>query len=133
MEIHASPVGWKVIGAAIEVHRVLGPGLLQSAYDRALSHELRLRGVSFRQQVPVTAHYKGQDLGGRYRVDFVVENELVVELKVSTQFAQAHRAQLRTYLRILGLGQGLLLNFNMPRLLDGLCSVMLPARERNAS
>jgi len=128
MDIHTSPVGWKVIGCAIEVHRQLGPGLLESPYERALAREFGLRAVSFRQQVPVPAFYKGEALGRAYRVDFVVEAELVIELKAASQLVLVHRAQLRTYLRHLGLRQGLLLNFNMPRLIDGLTSVLLPER-----
>jgi len=126
VDIHTSPLAWKVIGCAIEVHRVLGPGLLESSYEKALAAEFTVRGVCFRQQVPLPGAYKGHTLGKVYRVDFVVENELVVELKAASQMVFIHRAQLRTYLRILGLRQGLLLNFNMPRLVDGLTSVLLP-------
>jgi GxxExxY protein len=128
MDIHTSPVGWKVIGCAIRVHRELGPGLLESAYEPAVAREFTLCGVRFKRQVPLTRAYKGEELGRVYRVDFVVENELVVELKAASQLVFVHRAQLRTYLRILGLRQGLLLNFNMPRLIDGLTSVLLPER-----
>ena len=131
MDIHTSPVGWKVIGCAIEVHRELGPGLVESAYERALAHEFSIQGLRFQQQVTLTGAYKGEDLGKVYRVDFVVEDELVVELKAASQVVFVHRAQLRTYLRNLGLRQGLLLNFNMPRLIDGLTSVLLPDRQDN--
>ena len=130
MDIHTTPVGWKVIGCAIEVHRELGPGLLESAYERGVARELKLRKIVFKRQVPLLGSYKGEDLGQIYRVDFVVEDELVVELKAASQLVWVHRAQLRTYLRTLGLRQGLLLNFNMPRLVDGLSSVLLPERER---
>jgi GxxExxY protein len=112
VDIHTSALGWKVIGCAIEVHKELGPGLLESAYDRALALELGARGIRFRQQVSVPAEYKGQSVGRVYRIDFLVQNELVVELKATGQLAPAHRAQLRTYLRILNVRQGLLLNFN---------------------
>lgn len=128
MDIHTTALGWRVIGAAIEVHRQLGPGLLESAYDKALGRELATRGLTFQQQVPVPAAYKGTCLGSVYRVDFVIGNELVVELKAASHLAYVHRAQLRTYLRLLGLRQGLLLNFNLPRLVDGLASVLLPER-----
>jgi len=130
MDVHTTPVGWKVIGCAIEVHRELGPGLLESAYDEGMGRELGLQKIAFKRQVPVLGSYKGQDLGRIYRVDFVVEDELVVELKAANQLAWVHRAQLRTYLRTLDLRQGLLLNFNMPRLVDGLTSVLLPERRR---
>ena len=99
MDIHTSPLGWRVIGAAIEVHREIGPGLLESAYDKALAREFRHRSIAFRQQVAIPAYYKGEQLGIGYRLDFLVENELVVELKASAQLAAVHRAQLRTYLR----------------------------------
>lgn len=102
--------------------------MLESPYERAMARELRLRGIPFRQQVAVPASYKGEALGNGYRVDFVVNDELVVELKASTALVLVHRAQLRTYLRMLKLRQGLLLNFNMPRLVDGLVSVLLPER-----
>jgi GxxExxY protein len=128
LSIHTSPVGWKVIGAAIEVHRELGPGLLESVYDRALCREFELRGLRFRQQVSVLPDYKGAAIGRPYRVDFVVENELAVELKAASHLVTVHRAQLLTYLRVLNLRQGFLLNFNRPRLVDGLVSVVLPIR-----
>jgi len=125
MDIRTSPLAWTVIGCAIEVHRVLGPGLLESAYDKALCGEFTLRGVGFRRQVGLPGSYKGQDLGRVYRVDFVIDEQLVVEIKASSHLIHAHRAQLRTYMRLLGLRQGLILNFNMPRLVDGLASVLL--------
>ena len=128
VDIHTSPTGWKVIGCAIEVHRQLGPGLLEAAYEHGVAQEFEIRRIAFRRQVPVHGSYKGHDLGVIYRVDFVVEDELVVELKAASQLVWVHRAQLRTYLRSLGLRQGLLLNFNMPRLIDGLTSILLPER-----
>jgi len=128
MDIHTSPLGWRVIGAAIEVHREMGPGLLESAYDKALARELTNRRIVFRQQVPIPAAYKGDHLGIGYRLDFLVENQLIVEIKANNQLAAVHRAQLRTYLRILSVRQGFLLNFNLPRLIDGLTSVLLPER-----
>jgi GxxExxY protein len=128
VDIHTSPTGWKVIGCAIEVHRTLGPGLVESAYERGVAREFRIQGLRFKQQVTLPGAYKGEDLGKVYRVDFVVEDELVIEVKAASQTVFVHRAQLRTYLRMLGLRQGLLLNFNMPRLVDGLTSVLLPER-----
>ena len=107
---------------------LLGPGLLESAYARALAREFSFRGIRFRQQVAVPVEYKSETLGVGYRLDFLVEDELVVELKAADQLAAVHRAQLRTYLRILGVRQGLLLSFNFPRLVDGLTSVLLPDR-----
>ena len=129
MDLHTSPVGWSVIGASIEVHRRLGPGLLESAYEQALATELRARAVPFEQQVRVPASYKGTLLRRTYRVDFVIAGELVVEIKHSGQLVANHRAQLRTYMRLLNVRQGLLLNFGYPRLIDGLTSLLLPERE----
>jgi GxxExxY protein len=133
VDIHTTPVGWKVIGAAIEIHRALGPGLLESAYDGALAQEFATRGLRFVRQVPVHTRYEDRPVGAPYRVDFVVQEELVVELKAVFQPAAIHRSQLRTYLRFLGLRQGLLLNFSYPRMVDGLISVLLPIRPTPAS
>ena len=102
-----------------------------SSYDNALAREFESRGLRFARQVPVYTEYKGEVVGRPYRVDFVVEEELVVELKATAQPAAIHRAQLRTYLRSLHLRQGLLLNFNYPRLVDGMISVLLPVRDKD--
>lgn len=107
-----------VIGACIEVHRQLGPGLLESAYDRALGHELSLRGLRFERQRIVPVRYKGIDLASEYRLDFVVEN-VVVELKAVAQILPVHEAQLRTYLKLTRIPVGLLVNFHVARLRDG--------------
>src|SRR5687767_6965475 len=90
------------IGACIEVHRELGPGLLESAYQECLAHELRLRGVAFEQQKPVALRYKGVDVEVGYRIDFVIEASLLLELKAVERFAAVHEAQLLTYLRLTG-------------------------------
>ena len=128
MDVYTSPLAWKVIGAAIEVHKALGPGLLESAYDRALAHELTLRALRFSRQVALPAEYKGARLGPAYRVDFVVEDELLVELKTVKALLPIHRSQLRTYVQMLGVRQGLLFNFSAHRLIDGLVSVLMPVR-----
>jgi len=125
MNLHTTALGWSVIGCAIAVHRALGPGLLESPYEGALAHELRTRGHSFRHQVPLPARYKGENLGRTYRVDFVVENELVLELKTVSRLLPVHRAQMLTYLKLLHVRQGFLINFSAPRLVDGLVSVLL--------
>ena len=101
-----------VIGAAVEVQRVLGTGLLESAYTQALAVELRTRGLQFAREVPVQAQYKGQDVGVAYRADFVVENSLILELKAQEEVTDLHKAQLLTYLRLSGLKLGLLINFH---------------------
>ncbi len=101
-----------IIGAAVEVQRVLGVGLLESAYAGALAIEFAERGMQFQREMPVYARYKGQDVGIAYRVDFLVEGSVIVELKALDTLAEAHRAQLLTYLRLSGLKLGLLINFH---------------------
>ncbi|PAW86510.1 MAG: GxxExxY protein [Pedosphaera sp. Tous-C6FEB] len=109
-----------VIGAAIEVHRVLGPGLLESAYEECLCHELSLRGIAFERQLALPVDYKGVRLDCGYRLDIVLPGKLVVELKAVEQLASIHDAQLLTYLKLSGIRTGLLLNFNVPLLRDGI-------------
>ena len=112
-----------VIGAAMEVHRRLGPGLLESAYEGALSVELGLRGISFRRQVRTGVSYKGFPVG-QARIDLLIAEELVVELKAESALAPVHRAQILGYLRALDVCLGLILNFNVPRLRDGISRVV---------
>ena len=101
-----------IIGAAVEVQRVLGVGLLESAYCAALAIELTERELGFKREVPMTATYKGRSLGIVYRADFVVEDSVILEVKSIDDVADVHRAQLLSYLRLSGLKLGLLLNFN---------------------
>ena len=108
----------RIIGAAIEVHRELGPGLLESAYQACLAEEMSLRGLEFRRHVPLQVQYRGRTLESAYQVDFVVQR-VVVELKAVEQVVPVHRAQLLTYLRLMHLPCGLLVNFNVPVLKDG--------------
>jgi GxxExxY protein len=110
----------RVIGAAIDVHRHLGPGLLESAYEECLCHELNLMGISFQRQVPLPIVYKGLKLDCAYRMDLVVEDSIVIELKAAEDLAPIHSAQLLTYLKASGKHVGLLINFNVPVLKDGL-------------
>lgn len=109
-----------MIGAAIEVHRVLGPGLLESAYEECLCHELSLRGIPFERQVALPVNYKGVHLDCGYRLDIVLPGKLVVELKAVEQLAPVHDAQLLTYLKLSGIRTGLLLNFNSTLMRDGI-------------
>lgn len=109
-----------IIGAAIEVHRILGPGLLESICQRCLEHELKLRGIRFRPQTPVPVVYKGISLGDDLLMDLVVEDRVVVELKAVDQLAPIHEAQLLTYLRLSGVRLGLIINFNVRVLKDGI-------------
>ena len=109
-----------VIAAAIEVHRALGPGLLESAYLACLIRELELRSVSFRSQVAVPLTYKGTSVDCGYRIDLLVENRIVVELKAVEQIHPIHFVQVLTYLRLTGNRLGLLINFNVPVLHQGI-------------
>ena len=108
-----------IIGAAIEVHRVLGCGLLESVYEEALCHELRLRGVKIQRQIAVDIRYKDIVIQGQ-RLDLLVENEVVVELKAQAKLPEVAKAQLMSYLKATGLKRGLLMNFGEPRLIDGI-------------
>ena len=119
-KLQQSDITEKIIGAAIEVHRVLGPGLLESAYEICLADELTARGVKFRRQVELPVNYKGRKLDCGYTIDLVVEDSVIVELKSIEKIAAIHEAQLLTYLRLSGLRVGLLINFNVPVLVKGI-------------
>ena len=110
----------EIIGAAIEVHRALGPGLLESAYEACLCHELILRNIPFERQVPLLVEYKGVKLDCAYRLDILVDQRIVVELKAISEIQPIHEAQLLTYLRLRKLWLGLLINFNVSLLKQGL-------------
>ncbi len=113
-----------IIGAAIEVHRALGPGLLESAYEECLCHELRAREIPFERQSPLSIHYKGIKLECGYRLDVFVDNRVVVELKSVEKLEPIHKAQLLTYLRLKGCRLGLLINFNVQLLKNGICRLI---------
>ncbi len=110
----------RIIGAAIEVHRALGPGLLESAYEECLAYELRLRGLTLERQKNLPLLYKGVRLDCGYRIDFVVGRRVLLELKAVEGVLPIHEAQLLTYLRLTTLKCGLLLNFNVPALRKGI-------------
>lgn len=110
----------KIIGAAIEVHRELGPGLLESAYEESLCYELSCRGLSFRRQVELPVRYKAIRLSCGYIADIIVEELVLLELKSVDEIHPVHDAQLITYLKISGLKIGLLINFNVPVLKNGI-------------
>lgn len=106
-------LSYAINGAAIEVHKHIGPGQLEAVYERALCEELGMRGIAFDRQVPVQAMYKGR-LVGAYYADVIVENQVVIELKVVAKILPAHRQQVLTYLRATRLRLGLIMNFNAP-------------------
>jgi GxxExxY protein len=110
----------KIIGSAIEVHRLLGPGLLESVYGDCLAVELELGGLRFERQRPVPLSYKGRMVGADLRIDLLVEQTIIVELKAVAALLPVHEAQLLTYLRLTNLQVGLLINFNVPMLRTGL-------------
>mgnify|MGYP000209194320 CR=1 FL=1 len=114
----------EVIGAAIEVHRALGPGLLESAYHECLMHELGLRSLVFEKEVPIALDYKGMVVGVAYRADLLVANKLLVELKSVDKLLPVHKAQLVTYLRLTNRKLGLLINFNVTVLKEGIQRVV---------
>ena len=101
-----------IIGAVVEVERVLGVGLLESAYAAALATEFGARGLSFQREVPIEANYKGQAIGLGFRADFIVEGSVILEIKAVDGLTEVHRAQLLSYLRLSSLKLGLLVNFN---------------------
>ena len=109
-----------IIGAAIEVHRHLGPGLLESTYEECLCHELHLRGLTFERQVELPVSYKGLQLDCGYRIDLIVRRDVVLELKAIERILPIHQAQLLTYMKLSGMRVGLLINFNAPLLTQGI-------------
>jgi GxxExxY protein len=110
----------RVIGCSIEVHRILGPGLLESTYEQCLAREMQLRGISFLLQRPLPVEYKGLRLDCGYRVDVLVENQLIVELKAVQEVSGVHQAQILSYMKLAGIRTGLLINFNVCVLKDGI-------------
>ena len=110
----------RIIEAAIEVHKVLGPGLIESAYEECLCRELALRGIGVERQLPLPVEYKGARLDCAYRVDLLVEQSVVVEIKSVSSIEPIHEAQLLTYLKLGGWKLGLIINFNVPVLKDGI-------------
>lgn len=113
-----------IIGAAIEVHRVLGPGFLESVYETALCHEFSLRGIMYQRQVAIDVIYKGVTIEGQ-RLDLLVQNEVVVELKSVTRLPDVAKAQVLSYLKATGLKRGLLINFGELKLVDGVKRISL--------
>ena len=117
-----------VLGAAIDVHRALGPGLLESVYERALEFELGARGIAVLSQVPIPAFYRGVELGIGFRADLLVDQCLVIEIKCVSHLDNSHVKQLLTYLRLADIETGLLLNFDKQQLRDRIRRVSLFSR-----
>lgn len=115
----------RAIDAAYKVHKVLGPGLLESVYEQCLRHELLRRGVSCRAQVSMPIHYDGIVIDSGFRIDLIAADSLIIELKAVDSLHPVHSAQLLTYLKLTGLRLGLLINFNVPLLRDGLKRIVL--------
>lgn len=122
--MHENEISSAIIGAAIEVHKTLGPGLLESTYETCLEYEIRQKGLNVIRQTALPAIYKDVKLNAGYRIDLLVENKIIVEIKSVEALANIHTAQLLTYLRLKNLKLGLLLNFNSVKLTDRLRRVM---------
>jgi GxxExxY protein len=118
--MHENEISEKIIGAAIEVHRVLGPGLLEAIYEESLCHEFYLRGIRFQRQKPVPIDYKGVKLGTDLRLDLLVEDKVVVDVKAKEEMTEKDHAKTLTYLRLTNTRLGLNMNFHEPRLVDGI-------------
>jgi len=115
----------KVIGCALEVHRNLGPGLLESTYEQCFAHELKIAGIQFKLQYPLPVEYKGINLDCGYRIDVFVGDTIIVELKSVDKILPIHQAQLLTYMKLASISIGLLINFNVKYLKDGIKRMVL--------
>jgi len=125
MEYQENKLVGKILSAAIEVHKILGPGLLESTYENCLAEELGLRDIQFKKQLDLPVLYKGRALDCGYRVDMLVEDELVIELKSVEEITKIHSAQILTYLKLMKLNRGLIINFNVALLKHGVKSHIL--------
>ena len=130
MTVLRSPVAHKVIGAAIRVHRAIGPGCFESVYESCLDREFREAELAFERQVEIPVSYRGDEVSPAFRADFVVDGVLLVELKAVERIHPVHEAQVLTYLRLSGLKQGLLINFNVPILRHGLKSFLMSGAKK---
>ena len=121
-----SPLTKSIIGCAIRVHRIIGPGVFENVYAECLAYELHEHGFAFERERLVPLVYKGVALNAKYYVDFVVENKVIVELKSVSEVARIHECQVLTQLKLTALPVGLLINFNVPRLVDGVKRIVNP-------
>jgi GxxExxY protein len=129
--VNTNKLSGRIIGAAIEVHKALGPGLLESAYEECMCLELDVMGLSFERQKPLPLLYREKKLDCAYRLDIVVENAIIVELKSCERIEPIHRAQVLTYLKLSGISLGLLLNFNVSLMRDGIVRIVNRFDESN--
>ena len=127
----ADNVSREVIGAAIEVHRIMGPGLLESIYERCLMRELELRGIAVRNQQEVIIEYKGHVFKEELRFDLLVEDCLLVELKAVNDVVPIYKAQLLSYMKLINVPLGLLFNFHEIKLVDGISRLILPGANQD--
>ena len=127
--MHENEISGKIIGAAIEAHRVLGPGLLESIYEDALCHELHLRGLQFKRQQSVPIPYKGIKLGSDLRLDLLVEDKVIVDLKAKEELSTIDKPKLLSYLRLSDKHLGLIINFHVEVLRDGIFRVVNKLQE----
>jgi GxxExxY protein len=121
---HTNTTSEKVIGAAIEVHRQLGPGLLESTYQVCMCRELELRGITYQSQSALPLEYKGVQIGKGYVIDLLIEDDLIVEIKSVDKLLPIHSSQIMTYMRLQGVSAGLLVNFNVQTLFQGLRRIL---------
>ena len=119
-DMSRDPLSEAIIGAAIEIHRTLGPGLLESVYEDCMEYELKERGFLVARQIPLEIRYKNLVIANGYKVDLMVQKQFIIELKSVERVLWLHEAQLLTYLKLSGIHRGLLLNFNVPLLKDGI-------------
>jgi GxxExxY protein len=127
--MHENEISKKIIGCAIEVHKILGPGLLESVYEKAICHEMKLQGLYFSQQQLVPIIYKNENLGNSLRLDLLVEDKVIVELKAIEELSKIAKPQLLTYLRLTNKHLGLIINFHEFRLTDGVHRIVNNLKE----
>jgi GxxExxY protein len=120
LKMETNQITEKIIGCAIEVHKNLGPGLLESAYEECLYYELNNLGLNVKKQLALPVVYKDVKLDAGYRIDLLIENKVIVEIKSVEAIAEIHKAQLMTYMKLANIKIGLLINFNVSRLKDGI-------------
>jgi GxxExxY protein len=130
--VEDDPLTYAIIGCALRVHRAFGPGLLESAYEEGLVREFAQAGLSFRKHPTLRISYAGEVIDRTYRPDFVIENEVVVEVKSIAKFLPVHEAQVLTYMRLSELERGLLLNFNVALLKDGIRRLIMTRAPKGA-